>query len=131
MCLQIHSDLFGSRPFLKGSSSLKLGPWEFILLWFHFDMSLRFLPPWCNARGMLWPKRWPVEYSPNSHFGGSKWSWLCSAWWQHLPCGRLQLEYGMCPHWTSAPFCCAFCFPQNVLSPTYVPFKGTTLICKQ
>lgn len=54
----------------------------------------RFLPPWCNACRMLWPERWPVEYTPNSHFGGSKRPWLCSAWWQHLPCGRLQLEYG-------------------------------------
>lgn len=60
-----------------------------------FSMPLtRFLSSRRNAGGMLRSKRRPVEYPPDSYFGGSQWPWLRSPWWQYLPCRRLQLEYG-------------------------------------
>jgi hypothetical protein len=129
-CHQWHNYLLYSRLFvffLKEVLILSRGPWDFILLWFHFAISLRFLPPWRNACGMLWPKRWPVEYSPDSHLRRPQWSWLCCAWRQHLSCGRLQLEYGTCPH-LSHPFFC--CFSTNVSSFTHVPFKNM-FMCQQ
>lgn len=68
------------------------------LISYFLPLSQRFLPSRRHVGGVLRPKSWPVEHPADAHPWGSQRPRLCYSGWQHLSCGRLQLEHGIFSH---------------------------------